>query len=112
MITEKHLQRTERNKLKKEAQESGRVNKAGHILPEYSSDRFNDKLFKAGRGCVVVGVSVDDDAPQETAKENVCTVEPGPAPPETTGAVLFEAAKAGRKARTERPTDIEPASWC
>ena len=43
MIAEQHLQRTERNKLKKEAKESGRANKAGHKLPECSFDRFNDK---------------------------------------------------------------------
>ena len=43
MIAEQHLQRTERNKLKKEAKESDRANKAGYKLPECSFDRFNDK---------------------------------------------------------------------
>ena len=47
MIAEKRLQRKERNKLK-EAQKSGRANKAGHKRPEYNSDRFDDKLVKTG----------------------------------------------------------------
>ena len=69
-------------------------------------------LYGSGRGCASGRVSGDDDAPQETVKEHGCIVEPSPAPPETTGAVLVEAAKPARKARSELPTDIEPASWC
>ena len=111
MIAEKRLQRTKHNRIKKEAKKGGRANKVGHKLPECSSDRFCDKLLKTGRGYASGGISVGNNAPQETAKEHGCTAEPSPAPPETTGAVLFEAVeKTGRQARTERPTDIEPAS--
>ena len=40
-MAEKRLQRMERNKLKKEANESGRANNADHKLPDNSSGRFN-----------------------------------------------------------------------
>ena len=91
MMAEKRLQRMERNKLKKEANESDRANNADHKLPENSSGRFSDKLLKAGRGCASGGVPVDDDSPQETAKENGCPAEPSPEPPETTGEVMVKA---------------------
>ena len=101
MIAEKRLHRQERNKLKKGAKESGRANKAGHLLPGYSSDRLDDMLLKEGRGCASGGVSVDDDDPHETAKEHCCTAKPSPPPRETTGAVLFEAVeKPGRSVRS------------
>ena len=68
-------------------------------------------MYGSGGGCAPGRVSVDDDAPKQTVKEHDCTAEPNPALPETIDAVLVEAAeKAGRKARTELPTDIEPAS--
>ena len=104
-------QADESNKVNKEVQESGRADKAGHKLLEYSSDRLNDKLHKTGRGCGSGGVSVDDDAPQETGMKHGCTAEPSPTPRETTAAVLVEAAETPKlKTNTERPTDIEPAS--
>ena len=40
-MAEKRLQRMERNKLKREANESGRANNADHKLPDNSSGRFN-----------------------------------------------------------------------
>lgn len=95
---EKCRKRRERNRLKREAKGNDRASKAGHKPPAYSSDRFNDKLLNAGRGRASGGVSVGDDAPQGIGEEHSCAVDSSLAPPETTGAVLVEAArKPGRK---------------
>ena len=100
---EKCRKRRERNRLKREAKGSDRASKAGLKPPAYSSDRFNDKLLMAGRGGASGGVSVDDDAPKGKAEEHNCAVDPGLAPPETTGTVLVEAArKPGRKVRSRK----------
>lgn len=99
-------ERKERRKLKKEkAKEGGGAHKAGHKVPTYSSDSFNDKLLRAGRGCASGGVSVDGGASQETAIEHTgCTAEVSPGPVETRDAVLVEAdqTKLGKKVRSRK----------
>ena len=93
-------QRKERKNMK-DAKPNRRANKVAHKLQLYSSDRFNDKLLEAGRGCASGRISCHGDAPQEKPKGHSCTAKTTPAPPETSGAVLPEKTeKPGRKVRS------------